>query len=163
TLALLNEQSVGSGNRRVEALVGLDAFEHFAAERTLDNQLSSMLRAPTADIPGRVEQTLQKLRQVEKEMADLRAQHMLAQAGQLVYKAESVEEVTLLNHNLADVSSADDLRSTVLDLGDRLTKAGNEIIVVGMVGTANNRPLVVISVNEGAQALGLKAGNLVKT
>ena len=163
TLALLNEQSVGSGNRRVEALVGLDAFEHFAAERTLVNQLSSMLRAPTADIPGRVEQTLQKLRQVEKEMADLRAQHMLAQAGQLVDKAESVGEVTLLTHNLGDVSSADDLRSTVLDLRDRLTKAGNQNIVVGMVGTANNRPLVVISVNEGAQALGLKAGNLVKT
>src|SRR5699024_4842276 len=93
----------------------------------------------------------------------LRSQHMFAQAGQLVDKAESVGEVTLLTHNLGDVSSADDLRSTVLDLRDRLTKAGNQNIVVGMVGTANNRPLVVISVNEGAQALGLKAGNLVKT
>src|SRR5699024_12440061 len=116
----------------------------------------------TSDMPGRVEQTLQKLRQVEKEMADLRAQHMLGQAGQLVDKAESVGEVTLLTHNLGDVSSADDLRSTVLDLRDRLTKAGNQNIAVGMVGTSNNRPLVVISVNEGAQTLGLKAGDLVK-
>ncbi|MDN6533179.1 MAG: alanine--tRNA ligase [Yaniella sp.] len=162
TLALLNEQSVGSGIRRVEALVGLDAFDHFAAERTLVNQLSTMLKAPTADIPGRVEQTLHKLRQLEKELAELRAQQMLAQAGQLVDKAETVGQVTLLTHNLGDISSADDLRSTVLDLRDRLTKAGNQNIVVGMVGTSNNRPLVVISVNEGAQALGLKAGNLVK-
>lgn len=162
TLALLNEQSVGSGNRRVEALVGLDAFDHFAAERTLVNQLSTMLKAPTADIPGRVEQTLHKLRQLEKELAELRAQQMLAKAGQLVDKAETVGQVTLLTHNLGDISSADDLRSTVLDLRDRLTKAGNQNIVVGMVGTSNNRPLVVISVNEGAQALGLKAGNLVK-
>ncbi|MDN6457933.1 MAG: DHHA1 domain-containing protein, partial [Yaniella sp.] len=81
---------------------------------------------------------------------------------QLVDKAETVGQVTLLTHNLGDISSADDLRSTVLDLRDRLTKAGNQNIVVGMVGTSNNRPLVVISVNEGAQALGLKAGNLVK-
>ena len=162
TLALLNEQSVGSGNRRVEALVGLDAFDHFAAERTLVNQLSTMLKAPTADIPGRVEQTLHKLRQLEKELAELRAQQMLAQAGQLVDKAETVGQVTLLTHNLGDISSADDLRSTVLDLRDRLTKAGNQNIVVGMVGTSNNRPLVVISANEGAQTLGLKAGNLVK-
>lgn len=162
TLALLNEQSVGSGNRRVEALVGLDAFDHFAAERTLVNQLSTMLKAPTADIPGRVEQTLHKLRQLEKELAELRAQQMLAKAGQLVDKAETVGQVTLLTHNLGDISSADDLRSTVLDLRDRLTKAGNQNIVVGMVGTSNNRPLVVISVNEGAQTLGLKAGNLVK-
>lgn len=163
TLALLNEQSVGSGNRRVEALVGLDAFDHFAAERTLVNQLSSMLKAPATDIPGRVEQTLLKLRQVEKELADLRAQQMLAQAGQLVDRAESVGQVTLLVHNMGDISSADDLRSTVLDLRDRLTKVGKQNIVVGMVGTANDRPLVVIAVNEGAQALGLKAGNLVKT
>lgn len=162
TLALLNEQSVGSGIRRVEALVGLDAFDHFAAERTLVNQLSTMLKAPTADIPGRVEQTLHKLRQLEKELAELRAQQMLAQAGQLVDKAETVGQVTLLTHNLGDISSADDLRSTVLDLRDRLTKAGNQNIVVGMVGTSNNRPLVVISVNEGAQTLGLKAGDLVK-
>src|SRR5690625_3316995 len=162
TLALLNEQSVGSGNRRVEALVGLDAFEHFAAERTLVNQLSAMLKAPTADIPGRVEQTLNKLREVEKELAQLRAQQMLAQAGQLVENAETVGDITLLAHNMGAGTSADDQRSTVLDLRDRLTNAGNQHIVVGMVGTANGRPLVVIAVNDGAQSLGLKAGNLVK-
>lgn len=162
TLALLNEQSVGSGNRRVEALVGLDAFDHFATERTLVNQLSSMLKAPAADIPGRVEQTLLKLRQVEKELADLRAQQMLAQAGQLVEQVETVGQVALLAHNMGEIPSADDLRSTVLDLRDRLTKIGKQNIVVGMVGKANNRPLVVIAANEGAQALGLKAGNLVK-
>lgn len=162
TLALLHEQSVGAGNRRVEALVGLDAFEHFAAERTLVNQLSAMLKAPTTEIPGRVEQTLNKLREVEKELAQLRSQQMLAQVGQLVNNAETVGDVTLLAHDLGAVSNADDLRSAVQDVRDRLTKAGNPNIVIAMVGTANNRPLVVIAVNDGAQSLGLKAGNLVK-
>ena len=162
TLALLNEQSVGSGNRRVEALVGLDAFEHFAAERTLVNQLSTMLKAPTADIPERVEQTLHKLRQVEKQLAELRSQQMLARAGKLVEQATTVGEVTLLTHNVGEVSNADDLRTTTQDLRDRLTKAGNQNIVVAIIGIANNRPLAVISANDGAQNLGLKAGNLVK-
>lgn len=162
TLALLNEQSVGSGNRRVEALVGLDAFEHFAAERTLVNQLSSMLKAPTSDIPGRVEQTLNRLREVEKELAQLRAQQMLAQVGALVEKAETIGDITLLAHNLGAVSSADDLRSAAQDLRDRLAKAGNQNIVVAMIGTTNNRPLVVVAVNADAQTRGLKAGTLVK-
>ena len=35
SLSLISEGSVGSGNRRVEALVGLDSFNHLAAERTL--------------------------------------------------------------------------------------------------------------------------------
>src|SRR5699024_87169 len=137
TLALLHEQSVGSGNRRVEALVGLDAFEHFAAERTLVNQLSAMLKAPTADIPGRVEQTLTRLRELEKELASLRAQQMLAQAAKLVDEVETVGNVTLLAQNLGDVSSADDLRSTVMDLRDRLAKAGHQNIVVALIGVAN--------------------------
>src|SRR5699024_5427697 len=67
-----------------------------------------------------------------------------------------------LAQNLGDVSSADDLRSTVMDLRDRLAKAGHQNIVVALIGVANNRPLVVIAVNESAQNLGLKAGNLVK-
>jgi alanyl-tRNA synthetase len=163
TLALVNEQSVGSGNRRVEALVGLDAFEHFAAERTLVNQLSAMLKAPTQDIPGRVEQTLNKLREVEKELAQLRAERMLAQVGQLVEHAETVGNVTLLAQHIGAVPGADDLRSAALDLRDRLTKAGNQNIVVALLGTSNDRPLVVIAVNDGAQQLGLKAGSLVKT
>src|SRR5690625_1366094 len=163
TLALVNEQSVGSGNRRVEALVGLDAFEHFAAERTLVNQLSAMLKAPTQELPGRVEQTLNKLREVEKELAQLRAERMLAQVGQLVDSAETVGNVTLLAQHIGAVPSADDLRSAALDLRDRLTKAGNQNIVVALLGTSNDRPLVVIAVNDGAQQLGLKAGSLVKT
>lgn len=163
TLALLGEQSVGAGNRRVEALVGLDAFEHFAAERTLVNQLSSMLKTPTKDIPGRVEQTLHKLRELEKELAQMRAQQMLSQVGQLVDQAESVGSVTLLAQHLGTVPGADDLRSAVQDLRDRLTKAGSENIVIALTGVSNERPLVVIAVNEGAQALGLKAGALVKT
>ena len=42
SLSLLTESSVGSGNRRVEALVGLDSFNHLAAERTLVNQLTGL-------------------------------------------------------------------------------------------------------------------------
>ncbi|MBZ4296297.1 alanine--tRNA ligase, partial [Mycobacterium tuberculosis] len=44
SLSLVSEQSVGSGNRRVEALVGLNSFNHLAAERTLVNQLTGMLK-----------------------------------------------------------------------------------------------------------------------
>lgn len=121
-----------------------------------------MLKAPTSDIPGRVEQTLNRLREVEKELAQLRAQQMLAQVGALVEKAETIGDITLLAHNLGAVSSADDLRSAAQDLRDRLAKAGNQNIVVAMIGTTNNRPLVVVAVNADAQTRGLKAGTLVK-
>ncbi len=55
SLSLLTEQSVGSGNRRVEALVGLDSFNHLAAERTLVNQLTSLLKVQSsAELPEKL-------------------------------------------------------------------------------------------------------------
>lgn len=43
---LVGESSVGSTNRRVEALVGLEGFRDLAVERTIVSQLSSALKAP---------------------------------------------------------------------------------------------------------------------
>src|SRR5699024_10766176 len=140
----------------------LDAFEHFAAERTLVNQLSTMLKAPTADIPARVEQTLQKLRQMEKQLAELRSQQMLARPGKLVEQATTDGEGTSFADNVDEVSTADALRATAQELRDRVTKAVNQKIVVAKIGNENNRPIVVTRANDGAQNLGHKAGNLVK-
>ena len=47
SLSLLGDQSVGSGNRRVEAFVGMDAFRHLAAERALVTELTEMLKVPS--------------------------------------------------------------------------------------------------------------------
>lgn len=58
SLALLGEQSVGSGNRRVEALVGLDAFRHLATERTLVNELTEMLKVPADQVKDRISGTM---------------------------------------------------------------------------------------------------------
>ncbi|WBL18188.1 alanine--tRNA ligase [Citricoccus sp. NR2] len=162
TLALLGEQSVGSGNRRVEAFVGLDAFQHFAAERTLLNQLTEMLKAPADQVPDRVAATLAKLREVEKELATLRSAQLQAEAGRMLDAAEPVGSVTLLSRHLGAVASADDLRSVVMDLRARLEQAGKESVVVAMTAESKGRPLVVVATNQGARDAGVKAGALVK-
>ncbi|WGH84514.1 alanine--tRNA ligase [Auritidibacter ignavus] len=163
TLALLGEQSVGSGNRRVEALVGYDAFEHFAAERTLMNQLTEMLKAPAEDVPGRVEATLAKLREVEKELATLKSAQLQAVASGLINQAETIGNTTVVAASLGHVPGADDLRQSVLDLKARLEQAGHASVVVALIGEAGSRPLVAVAANHQAQEQGLKAGTLVKT
>ena len=51
---LVGESSVGASNRRVEALVGLDAFRSLAAERALVSQLTSTLKTPRDQLPARI-------------------------------------------------------------------------------------------------------------
>ncbi|MEW1979972.1 alanine--tRNA ligase [Citricoccus sp. NPDC079358] len=171
SLALLGEQSVGSGNRRVEALVGLDAFRHLATERTLVNELTGLLKVPADQVKDRVAGTLARLKEVEKELAVLRSAQLQAEAGRLVENAVAVSgpgaSVTVLAHDAGPVGSGDELRTLVLDLRSRLeNQSGNAAgtpVVVAMAGTAKGRPLVVIGTNQAARESGLKAGALVKT
>ncbi|MFT4468794.1 alanine--tRNA ligase [Arthrobacter sulfonylureivorans] len=160
SLTLLGEASVGSGNRRVEAFVGMEAFRHMAAERALVTELSEMLKVPGAQLPERIAATLAKLKSVEKELDKLRKEQLAASAGSLVAQAQDVAGIRLLAHNVGDLNGADDLRNLALDLRTRL---GSEPVTVAMTGVANGRPLILVATNEAARAAGVKAGALVKT
>ncbi|RLZ02927.1 alanine--tRNA ligase [Kocuria tytonicola] len=161
SLSLVSEQSVGSGNRRLEALVGLNSFNHLAAERTLVNQLTGMLKVQSsAELPERLAATLEKLKETERQLAGLRQQQLQAQAGQLARDAERVGAVTAVLHDAGEIDSADALRTLALDLRSRL---GSEAAVAAVTGVANGRPLVVVAVNDAARQAGLAAGQLVRT
>ncbi|NDK30457.1 alanine--tRNA ligase [Nesterenkonia haasae] len=158
TLALLSEASVGSGNRRVEALVGLDAFKHFAAERTLVNQLTEMLKVPADQVPDRISATLQKLKDAERELERLRSEQLRHQAGQLLDQAVDAGGVTVLTYHAGSAES-DDLRQLVMDLRGRF---GAQAAVVAVAAEAKGRPVVVVGTTDAARTEGLSAGDLVK-
>lgn len=159
SLSLLTEQSVGSGNRRVEALVGLDSFNHLAAERTLVNQLTSLLKVQSsAELPEKINQTLTKLKSAEKELEKLRREKLQAEAAKLIETAQTIGQVRVLAHHAGELD-ANGVRSLALDLRSRF---GSEPAVVAVTGVANNRPVVIVATNEGAREAGVKAGALVR-
>ena len=159
SLTLLTEGSVGSGNRRVEALVGLDSFNHLAAERTLVNQLTGLMKVQSsADLPEKINQTLAKLKAAEKELAQLRREKLQAEAGKLLENAQTIGSVRVLAHDAGELD-ANGVRELALDLRSRF---GSEAAVVAVVGVANGRPVVLVATNEGAREVGVKAGALVR-
>lgn len=159
SLTLLTESSVGSGNRRVEALVGLDSFNHLAAERTLVNQLTGLMKVQSsADLPEKINQTLAKLKAAEKELAQLRREKLQAEAGKLLENAQTIGSVRVLAHDAGELD-ANGVRDLALDLRSRF---GSEAAVVAVVGVANGRPVVLVATNEGAREAGVKAGALVR-
>lgn len=159
SLSLLTESSVGSGNRRVEALVGLDSFNHLAAERTLVNQLTGLMKVQSsADLPEKINQTLAKLKAAEKELAQLRREKLQAEAGKLLENAQTIGSVRVLAHDAGELD-ANGVRDLALDLRSRF---GSEAAVVAVVGVANGRPVVLVATNEGAREAGVKAGALVR-
>ena len=157
-VSLLGESSVGSGIRRVEAFVGMDAYRHQAKERALVSGLAASLKAPTDEVPDRVAALAARLREAEKSLDALRAAQLTAQAAGLAAAAEDLGGVRFLAHN-APGTAAGDLRTLASDLKGRL---GSEPAVVLLTAPGEGKVPFVIAVTKTAQERGLKAGDLVK-
>ncbi|GGO82361.1 alanine--tRNA ligase [Wenjunlia tyrosinilytica] len=158
---LLGESSIGSGVRRVEALVGVDAYNFLAREHTVVSRLTDIVKGRPEELPERISGLLAKLKDAEKEIEKFRAEKVLQAAGSLAEQARDVHGVALVAARVADGAGADDLRKLVLDVRNRVT--GGRPAVVAVFTVANGRPLVVVATNEAARERGIKAGELVRT
>ena len=90
---ILTEASIGSGVRRVDALVGIDAFNYLAKEHLLVARLAEYYRVPNEQVGERVEATIASLRDAEKELEKLRAQMVLGGAKAFADGARDVNGV----------------------------------------------------------------------
>ncbi|WP_018657990.1 alanine--tRNA ligase [Actinomadura flavalba] len=155
---VLGEASIGAGVRRVEALVGIDAFRFLARESVLVAQLSEQMKVRKEELPERISGVVTRLRDAERDLERLRSQQVLAVAGSLADGARDVNGVAFVGHRAPDGTGADDLRKLAVDVRGRL---GGRPAVVMVTGVPKDRPVVVIAVSEGARDRGLKAGRLV--
>ena len=158
-ITVTGESSVGSGVRRLEAFVGIDALRHLARERAVVAELSALVGARPEELAGRVAGLVTRLRDAERELERARREQVAAAAGSLTERARDVNGVTFLAHD-AGVASAEDVRTMVLDLRGRL--GAERPAVVAITGAAKGRPVVVVATNEPARARGIRAGELVR-
>jgi len=159
-VTLLGESSIGSGVRRVDALVGDGAYGFQAKEHALVGQLTGLLNTRAEELPERVGSLVARLKEAEKELAAVRQGQLLAVAGKLAAEAPRVGDVRVIAHDAGE-AQADDLRALVLDVRSRLGEA--EPVVAAAGGVSGGRPVVVVVTNAAARAAGYKAGDLVRT
>ncbi|HEX7660310.1 MAG TPA: alanine--tRNA ligase [Pseudonocardiaceae bacterium] len=155
---LLSEASIGSGVRRVEALVGLDAFRFLAREHVLVSQLAEQFRARPEDLPERIGQTVEKLRVAERELAKLRGAQLLSSAGDLAAGAEDVHGTALVAAALPDGVSGADLRSLATEVRTRLD---GRPAVVALFSADDGKVSFAVATTAAGRDRGLKAGALV--
>ena len=156
---LLGESSIGSGVRRVEALVGGDAYRFLARENVLVNQLTEALKVRREQLPERVEDLVTRLRAAEKEIEKVRVAALLSSGGELAAAAEDVSGVRVVAHRV-DGATAGDVRQLALDVRGRMPAAVPGVVVV--VGVDAGKVAVVAATTEEARARGLSADGLVR-
>ncbi|HEU4811765.1 MAG TPA: alanine--tRNA ligase [Nocardioides sp.] len=158
-IKLLGEASIGSGVRRVEALVGSDAYRFLAREHVLVAQLSEALKVRPEQLPERVNDIVEKLRAAEKEIEKVRVGQLLAAGGQLAAGAANVAGVNVVAHR-ADGAAGGDVRTLALDVRGRLPAGQPGAVVI--IGAADGKVSVVAAVNDEARSRGVSANDLVR-
>jgi alanyl-tRNA synthetase len=156
-VTLLGESSVGAGVRRVEALVGADAYRFLAREHVLVSQLTGALKARPEELPERVAGLLDRLRATEKRLERIRAAQIARVAADLAAEPVFLDGVAVVTHHDTEAGDGDELRRLALAARDRLRDGPAVVAVAGVPG---DRPLVVVAVTDQARRRGLRAGPL---
>ncbi len=155
---LLSESSIGAGVRRVEALVGVDAYRFLAREHILLNSLTSLIKGSRAEeLPEKISDLLAKMREIEKELAAVRSAAAMSDLSSVAAKAQNLNGTAVIATQIGDGIVAEDLRKIALDL--RARSADSVVVLISVV---EGKPVLVATVSDAARAKGFKAGTLVK-
>ncbi len=156
---LVGEQSVGSTNRRVEALVGIEAFRDLAAERAIVSELTSALKTPREQLPDRIANLVADLKAAERRIAQFEAGQLAQRVPAILANARAVGSVTVVAEHIGVVNSGDDVRGLVTTVRERV---GSQPSVVALAADVAGKPVVIVATNDAARGLDLKAGVLAK-
>jgi alanyl-tRNA synthetase len=157
-MAVNAEASVGSGIRRVEAFVGLEAFRSLAKERALVMGLADTLKVQPDQVSARVARLVAQLKESEREIAALKARNLLNSLDPILRSARDVGGVSVIGHRVDGIGGAE-LRTLALELRSRLA---DRPAVIAVLGGTTDKPAIVVATTEGARSRGLKAGDLVR-
>jgi len=155
---LLGESSIGAGVRRVEALVGVDAYRFLAREHILLNSLTEIIKgARTEELPERISDLLSKMKEIEKELAAVRSAAALSQVGELTKNAKVINGISFISSVMSDGISGEDLRKIAIELRSKTTNS-----VVALISSNDGKPVLVVAASDAARNSGVRAGALVK-
>ncbi|MFZ9467494.1 MAG: alanine--tRNA ligase, partial [Limnohabitans sp.] len=151
---VIAESGVAAGVRRIEAVTGANALAYLQSLEDTVSQAAGSLKAPAAELNGRIAQVLDQVRALEKEVASLKGKLASAQGDELVSQVVAVKGLKVLAAKL-EGADAKTLRDTMDKLKDKLKTAA--IVLAAVDGDK-----VQIAAGVTADSVGkVKAGDLV--
>jgi alanyl-tRNA synthetase len=158
-VTFLSEGSIGAGVRRVEALVGVDAYRHLAREHVLVDQLTDIVKARPDELPERIESLITRLKDAERELQRYKSAQLTSNVEGVIGEGRDLGPFRIWTYRAPDGTAAADLRELAL----RGRSTARPDMGVGMVGASveDGRVALVSVVNDRARELGLSAKALL--
>ncbi|EEN1117066.1 alanine--tRNA ligase [Salmonella enterica subsp. enterica] len=126
---IISESSTAAGIRRIEAVTGEGAMATVHAQSDRLNDIAHLLKGDSQNLGDKVRAVLERTRQLEKELQQLKDQAAAQESANLSSKAVDLNGVKLLVSELAGIEPKM-LRTMVDDLKNQL---GSTVIVLATV------------------------------
>jgi alanyl-tRNA synthetase len=153
---ILSESSIGSGVRRIEAVVSKAAERYVEQQQDTIGSLAERLSAKPEELVERVERLQSDVRELQKGLAEIKAQLAAADAAKYVEGAEEIDGKTVVAAVVPE-ANAEALRSLGNAIRSRLRSG-----VIALVGVDDGTASLFVSASDDAVKGGVHAGNLVK-
>ena len=157
-IKFLSEQSIGAGTRRVEALVGTDAYKFLAREHLIVSNLQEMLKGRAEELPEKVSSLMDRLKDAEKEIEKARKSQLSGSINDYLKTAHDVNGVKVANFLAQGELGANDIRELVTNVRGQLGEAA--AVVIG-AGISSDKVNVVVATNDAARKKNLNAGEIL--
>jgi alanyl-tRNA synthetase len=127
-LKIVSEESVAAGVRRIEAMTGIGALQHYQQQAQTLRELAAKMNVGEDGVLAAVEKLTQTARQLEKELEAQKRKGALNQLDELYAQAQTIKGVKVI---VGEVCSVD--REGLRQLVDSLRqKLGSGIVALGM-------------------------------
>jgi alanyl-tRNA synthetase len=127
-LKIVSEESVAAGVRRIEAVTGIGALEHFQKQAEILSKLQQQLNVGEDALLAHVEKLSQTVKHLEKQLGEQKRKGALSQLDDLANSAQSVKGIKTVISQVENIDR-EGLRQLVDSLRQKL---GSGVVVLGM-------------------------------
>lgn len=158
-VTFLSEGSIGTGVRRLEALVGADAYTFLAREHVLVNRLTELVKVPSEELIDRIERTVSSLKDAERDLVKIKSAQLVASIEGIIGDGRDIGAARIWTFEAPDGTSAAELRELAIK-GRSRNRPETPVVLVGSA-IADDKVSMVAAVNARAIELGLTANWLL--
>ncbi|HBR15479.1 MAG TPA: alanine--tRNA ligase [Candidatus Omnitrophica bacterium] len=153
---ITEESAIAQGIRRLEAKTGISAMAYIHEQLGRMERMAQILKAPTSELVERLDAQSKKVKQLERDIENLRFESIKNSLDSLLGQAEKIHGTHLISHCFQGIEMS--LLRKVADLLKQKTKSS--IIVLG--AKTQDNASILISVSEDLVQKNIKADEIIK-
>ncbi|MFO7814779.1 MAG: alanine--tRNA ligase [Halanaerobiales bacterium] len=152
---IVDEGSIASGIRRIEAVTGFKALEYVKDRDQILVKSAELLNAEIGEIPDKIDKIKENVKELEKEVRSLKDQLAHSKSTDIIDRVKEVNGINLLTHKLKDVDN-----NALRKMADKLQNKMESGIIV-LASALDEKVLFVAKITSDLVDQGYNAGDII--